>query len=279
MIFLLLAIFSSACVSLLMRVSEKYIQSRFILLSMNYVMCLCLAGYYTGINQLIPQTNGIETTLFLGLINGILYLLGFVMFQQSIHKNGVVLSSIFMKLGVMVPTFLSIIIFHETPQILHIIGFIIAILAIVFIYFEKDTSTQFQMSLIILLIVNGSADAMSKIYNEVGNQLLSNHFLFYTFFVALMICSCIAIIKKQKVKKEEVVFGLLIGIPNYFSAKFLLSSLYSIPAIIVYPTYNIATIIVISIVGVLVFKEKISKQQFIGIFFILVSLALLNINL
>ena len=65
--------------------------------------------------------------------------------------------------------------------------------------------------------------------------------------------------------------------PNYFSASFLLKALNDLEAVIVFPTFSVATVVVISMTGVLVFKEKLSKKQWIGMGIILVALILLNI--
>ena len=277
MIYLLLAILSSALVSIIMRISEKYINNNIMMLVTNYLMCFLLAGYYMGYDRVITTQSGILVTLLLGIINGIFYLSSFILLQKNVKENGVVLSSTFMKLGVMVPTLLSIVVFHEQPRMIQIIGFIFALVAIVIMNYEKGTKFSFQIGLLLMLLINGSADAMSKIYQEVGNSNLSDHFLFYTFVFAFVLCLILGISKKQKIGKEEIVFGLLIGIPNYYSARFLLLSLEHVAAIIAYPTYSVATIITVSTVGILIFKEKLLKKQILGITLILIALVLLNI--
>ena len=72
-------------------------------------------------------------------------------------------------------------------------------------------------------------------------------------------------------------FGILLGVPNYFSASFLLKALNDIPAVIAFPTFSVATVVVISMTGLLVFKEKLSKKQWIGMGLILIALVLLNL--
>lgn len=276
MVYLLLAILSSALVAIIMRISEKYVHNNVMLLVINYLMCLFLSGSYIGFAQVLTLPLGISPTLILGIVNGCFYLSGFLLLQKNIKENGVVLSSTFTKLGVIVPTLLSILIFHEYPTINQMIGISLALVAILILYLEKDTKFSFKLGLLILLIMNGSADAMSKIYQEIGKQAFPNHFLFYTFVFAFILCLILGLIKKQKINKEELGFGLLIGVPNYYSARFLLLSLKQIPAVIAYPTYSVATIIVVSIVGIFVFKEKLIIKQKIGILLILFALALLN---
>jgi len=278
MIYLILAIVSSALVSIIMRCSEKYIDNNISMLSINYLMCLILAGIYIDFHQIYIPVIGMNKAIVLGIINGILYLSGFILLQRNINKNGVILSSLFMKLGILIPMIVSIFVFKELPSTVQLIGFIIAIISIVFMNIKKeDTNVGFKFGLLLLLIVNGTTDTMSKIFDEVGNTMLSEQFLFYTFLFALILCVFFTFIKKQSLHKNELFFGLLIGIPNYFSARFLLQALQSIPAVIVYPTYSVSTIVVVTVVGILLFKETLYKYQKISMIGILLSLILLNI--
>ena len=278
MIYLVLAIVSSALISIVMRVSSQKVKNNIGMLSVNYLTCLVMGGAFTGFTNLFPESPNLPLTLGLGSINGFLYLLSFVLFQLSVKKNGVVLSSVFMKLGLLVPLVLSIVFFAEVPTWMQIAGFIIAVAAIILINLQKSSeNSRMGLGLVALLIAGGCADAMSKVYEQFGASSLSSRFLFYTFVVAFVLCTCYMLIKKQRIGKNEALFGVLIGIPNFFSAKFLLVSLGSIPAVVAYPTFSVATILLVSLVGVAVFKEKLSKRQYAGIAAILVSLVLLNI--
>lgn len=278
MIYLLLAILSSALVSVIMRLSEKYVTGNVGMLAVNYLMCIAIAGIGSGFGNLFPKVNGFGFALTLGLFNGLLYLAGFVLLQINVKKNGVVMSSTFMKLGVLVPMVVSIGIFGEEPEIFQMIGFFLAVTAIILINFEKEQTTmEFKTGLILLLLAGGGGDAMTKVFGVLGNPKLSEQFLLYTFGSALILCVILMAFKKEKPGKVELLFGLLIGIPNFFSAKFLLKALGSVPAIITYPTYSIATIVVVSFVGVLFFKESVGRRQKIGMVIIFVALALLNI--
>ncbi len=278
MFYLILAILSSVSVSLLMRLSEKHVGNNVSLLLMNYVMCTLLGTCFTGVGGFMDSLPGKGIAIGLGVINGIFYLMSFVLFQYNVKKNGVVLSSTFMRLGVLVSMVLSIAVFGERPEFLQIIGFVIAVGAILLIQTDKEkTTVSFKAGLLFLLLLNGSADAMSKFYDEIGNPACEEYFLLFTFIFALILCGGLVLKRKEKVGKAEVIYGMLIGIPNYFSARFLLKSLAQVPAVIAYPTNSVAVIVLISAGGVLFFKEKISKRQMMAMAAILVALVLLNI--
>ena len=65
--------------------------------------------------------------------------------------------------------------------------------------------------------------------------------------------------------------------PNFFSARFLLLALEDVPAVIAYPSYSVATLLVVTLTGVLVFKERLRKRQWLALGLILVALVLLNV--
>lgn len=278
MLNLILAICSSALIAVIMRLSSHRAKAGKTMLAANYLICLLLAAVYSGFQRLFPNTDTLPTALGLGILNGALYLGGFVLMQQNVKKNGVVLSSIFTKLGLLVPILLSVFLFGEVPTWLQVAGFLVAIAAIVLINLQKGSkSTTSVGSLLLLLLVTGSADAMSKIFEEVGDPALSDPFLFYTFAVAFLLCVVLVIVSKEKPDLTSVLFGIVIGIPNFFSAKFLLAALQSVPAVIAYPTFNVATLMLITLAGLLLFRERLKAHQWVALGMIAGALVLLNI--
>ena len=153
-----------------------------------------------------------------------------------------------------------------------------AVAAIVLMNYRPGTGKAGNMAgLILLLLAGGGGDAMSKFFEELGNPVLSDYFLMVTFGTALLLCLSLCRINGEKPGRWECLFGLLVGIPNFFSAKFLLGALKDIAAVIVYPVYSVATILVVTVTGVLVFRERLERKQWLALGMILVALVLLNI--
>lgn len=277
MINLILAIVCSMLISVLMRVSEKYRKNHISMLAVNYLMCCIVAMFAAG--NPFPKIGGLPVAILLGTVSGVLFLVSFILLQWNISKNGVVLPATFMRLGVLVPTVLSILIFGEKPQFTQIIGIIAAVVAIVVMQekAEDEGKIHSRIGLMLLLIGGGVTDFMSKVYEQIGSAELSNQYLFYIFAVALIMCVGLCIYKKQKLSRMDVAFGLAIGIPNYFSTLFLLKSLEEIPAVVAYPSYSVGTIILIAVVSMILFKERLSRRKWIAMAVILAALALLNL--
>lgn len=278
MLFLCLAILSSAAISLLMRISADRIHAKLSMLSVNYLICSLLGAAYAGFDLLCPEVSGFSFTVILGIVSGILFLGGFVLFQWNTAKNGVVLSSIFMKLGLLVPILFSVLVFHEVPTWTQIVGFCIAVVAIILINFKSEKEgSRFHWQLLAMLLMCGGADAMAKVFEVMGPATLSNQYLYYTFTVALALCIALVIYNKERPGLREFLFGAAIGIPNFFSSKFLLLSLTDLPAVVVFPSFSIATMLITTLVGVVFFKERLLKLQWLALLAIIVALFLLNI--
>lgn len=278
MIYLFLAILSSVGVSVVMRLSTKKAAGSLTMLSANYLMCLLIAAMFTGFDRLFPTSPNLPDTLWMGCVNGVLYLSSFVLYQHSVKRNGMVLSSTFMKLGLLVPIVISVFLFFELPTLLQVAGFVIALSGIVLMQIGgKDPGGQFSAGLLLLLVLGGGANAMSEIYEAVGDPALNSQFLLYTFLSAFVFCCALTALKKERPNRHSIFYGLLIGIPNYFSARFLLLSLQHVPAMIAHPTYSAVSVGIVAVLGVCLFRERLAKRQWLAMGIILISLIFLNI--
>ena len=276
MIYLLLAILCSAMISILLRISSGKIKEGCSMLAFNYLACTCLGFLYAGFTPGITRNPGFPAALGLGIVNGILLLVSFILMQASVRKNGVVLTSIFTKLGLLVPVAMSVLVFREMPTWVQVMGFCIAVAAIIVINLQRD-SGRFDWSLIVLLLLAGGTDAMAKIYEALGPADLTDPYLLYSFGAAFVLCVGVVITKKEWPGFLEFLFGILIGIPNFLSSKFLLVALETVPAVVAYPTFCVGTLLVITLTGVLAFREKLKTHQWAALAAILVALVMLNV--
>lgn len=278
MISLILAIFTSAMVAIAMRIAQPRVDHPTGFLAVNYLVCSIFA--------LVLSVSGLRTIsapdltypLGLGILNSFIYLIGFLVMQWNIRHNGVVLSSAFMKLGILVPTVLSVVWFKEVPTVLQVIGFLVALAAIVIINYQKGLKfSRSSWLLVVLLLLGGTGDGLSKVYEVYGAAAYQNLFLFFTFFGALLLCLALLAYKKERIGWKELACGALLGVPNYLSSLFLLNSLNSVPAVIAFPTFSVGVILVVAVTGIFIFREKLQRKQIFGGILICIALALLNL--
>lgn len=274
MIYLILAIISSVMVSIIMRLGEKQVQNKMCMFMANYAVCM----FFSFMFMQNISTSTSFSTLALGLISGILYLTSFVYLEMNMKQNGIVMASTFMKLGVVIPTLMAILIFKEIPKWTQILGILVSLIAIIMINYEKTDiqSTGKKSWLLILLLLSGFTDSMSNIFDKSGFADEKDMYLFITFFIAFLLSIFFMIQEKKKIGIKDIACGMCIGIPNYFSSRFLLLALTSVPSMLVYPLFSIGTIVCITIAGVLLFKEKLSTTKKLAVVCILMAVCLLN---
>lgn len=281
MIYLILAVISSAAISVIMRASEKYVKNEMGMFMANYLICIFLSVLFMQDKAQLFTDIGNKSTLtfLLGAASGLMFLGNFLFYKYNMKCNGIVMSATFMKLGVLVPTIMAVAVFGEIPRWTQIIGILVAVGAIVLINFEKNAFSEgkHMLWLLALLLLSGFTDSMANVFDKIGDMSQKDTYLLTTFGTAFVITILIVCVTKTRVAVMDFVFGALIGIPNYFSSRFLLLSLQEVEAVLVYPTYSVATMITIAVVGILVFREKVSRQKLCALGLILLALVFLNI--
>lgn len=279
MLAMVLTILCSTLLSVFMRMSEGKASGKMTILSANYLTCIILASCFTGVSDLFPfGKEGFPITLMLGIITGVFYMLTLVFNQKSIASNGVVLSSVFAKLGsLLVPILVSLCFYGNTPSQWQIIGAALSVVSIILITDNGEKGVAASILLLAtLLLVEGISSAMGKIFDEEGAQALSDQYLFYTFGTALIISALAAIVKKETPGLPEIFYGVLIGVANFFASRFMLQAVSEIGPMIFFPTRGVMVILLITLAGVFLFREKLQKKQWIAVGIIMCAVALLN---
>ncbi len=277
MFYLLLSVLASSLMSIVLRLSNGKIKSSLAMFFANYMTCVLLAASFIGFGNVLPKTEGVSVTLSLGAFNGVLYLVSIVLMEYCTRNFGVVLATVFSKLGLLVPIAMAFFVFGEIPTTFQLIGSVVAVLSIVLINYEKGCKLSLNFWLILFLLADGVASAMLKVYGETGPAALSDHFILYTFFFAGLICLGLLLKKKERMGLRELAFGAAIGVPNFMGSRFMMRALEEMPSVIAYPSRSVAIILVVSLAGVFLFNEKLRKNQWLAVAAIIASLVLLNI--
>ena len=277
MIYLILSILSSTLVSVFMRLGSRGESARKPMLAVNYLVCAAVSlAFLEGAP--FTQAAGAGFALALGLVGGGLFLGAFLLLQANVRENGVTLSSAFMKLGVLVPTVLGFTLFREALTWPRVLGIALTLAAIPLLNGQAEDGDQRRLILLVLLMLcGGMADGLSKFYEAYGNPDLKGQYLLYVFGFALLLCAGLCAIQRQKPALRDWLFGALLGVPNYFSTRFLLLALADVPASVAYPVFACGTILLTALIGRLAFAERPSRRQLVALMMVLVALALLNV--
>lgn len=307
MIYLIIAILCSSAMAIIFKISENNKLNRYAVTTFNYITAVFISlilmlrensripnievsNFLGEVNNVISNNNifSIEYTLtwclFLGGITGVLYLTSLLMYQLCVHKQGMSLTGTFSKLGILVPTLLSISLWGEVPNKFQWIGIALSILSILIINLDfssnKFNYKSIKWSLILLFFINGFTEFTSKIFEKYTLAQYKSLFLFFVFFTAFLLSLILLYMSFKKgnsITKSDIITGVCVGIPNLFSTFFLINSLKYIQASIAFPTYSVGTILVINVFGIVVFKEILSRKELLGILTTLIAILFLNI--
>lgn len=279
MLYLVLTIVCGSALSVVMRLSEGRIRARISMLAFNYLTCTLLAAAGVASDGLLPRMEGAGTTLALGLVNGLFYMTSLVLMQHNIRKNGVILPTIFSKLGsLLLPVFVAMLAFGERPGAVQLAGAGLAAVSIVMLSWGDGQRAVASVGLLIaLLLSDGVAGSLAKIFREIGPGALSDHFLMYTFASALALSAGTALLRRERPGLREAAFGVMIGVPNFLASRFLLGALETIPAVVAYPTRGMATLLLVTLAGVCFFRERLKPRQWAAFGVVLAAVAMLNL--
>ena len=189
----------------------------------------------------------------------------------------------FTKLGILIPTLGSIIFFSEQPGLLHIVGIVMAPLAVILFNLPRrdpdgqTKSGRVDPRLLLVVLAGGLGECNSKIFQTFGEPKLDNFFLLITFITAFLISIGIWLGKGGDINRRDLLFGALIGIPNQLAAFFLLQALMHVPAYVVFPVYSVGVILLISLLLRLLCQEKLTRRQYLSMGLICLALVCLNV--
>lgn len=278
MIYLFGAIAANLCMTFLMRYSETHDGNRYALNIWNYFAGTIFSFFLLTdkANLIMISDHGI--TLFSGVFNGILYVVSLIAIQFSIRRNGAPLTSTFNRLGVLIPTILSAILFLEIPKPVQILGLALSVFAIIYMNMgSKEDLPSFRLGLILIFILGGLGDFINKIYSTYYDAEAQKYFLMYTFFFATLVSIVTFIKDGGKMSLRDAIIGIGVGIPNQLTSLLVLKASMSLPAFMVYPTYSAGIILFVNVINYLVFREKLSKRQYLATAVIGVALICINI--
>ena len=119
------------------------------------------------------------------------------------------------------------------------------------------------------LLISGFIEAILQYVHMSFTDLDSNQestILFsFAAFNGIVVTTFLVLTGRLKLQLKSILWGIILGIPNYFSIFFLLVALNSIDASIAYPINNIFVVSTSAIAGYFVFSEKLNTFNVLGV--------------
>lgn len=276
---LIIAVLCSVAVSVLLKVAHKrniVIQQA---IAFNYIVALSLSWFL-----LKPDFKGLEFTDFIAqsentpifLALGILLPSVFIIMSKAVEFAGIVRSDAAQRLSLFLPILAAFLIFHETLSQSKVVGIVLAFVGLFCLLSKpnEQSAVNFRgvLGLVGVWFGYGIIDILFKQVAKSGGAFPT------TLFIAFSLAACIMFIyllfKRTQWNVASFIGGIILGVLNFFNILFYIKAHQNFGAnpTLVFAGMNIGVICLGTITGALIFKEKISKVNWLGIVFSLCAI-------
>lgn len=283
MIYLLLSIVTSVIVVCFFKLFDKYNVNTLQAIVVNYLTCAIMGNA-------LAETPGITTKFWVEgwfpytLLLGFLFISVFYAIAQTAQKMGVSISMVAGKLSVALPVLFAILVYNEPLGIVKLSGILISLIAVYFISKTEENNPNKKLWYLPLYVFIGSGiidTTLNFINKEYIPPFNTNHILSFVFLTAFVLGSIMLVIQmakgQQRITLKNIIWGIALGIPNYMCMYFLLKMLGAFEhASVVLPINNIAIVMLTTVVGLTIFKEKLSKINWVGFTLAILSIIILS---
>ncbi|RDF02902.1 DMT family transporter [Aggregatibacter aphrophilus] len=276
---LIIAVLCSVAVSVLLKVARKRNIAIQQAIAFNYIVALSLSWFL-----LKPDFKGLEFTDFIAqnentpifLALGILLPSVFIIMSKAVEFAGIVRSDAAQRLSLFLPILAAFLIFHETLSQSKVVGIVLAFVGLFCLLSKpnQQSAVDFRgvLGLIGVWFGYGIIDILFKQVAKSGGAFPT------TLFIAFSLAACIMFIyllfKRTQWNVASFVGGIILGVLNFFNILFYIKAHQSFGSnpTLVFAGMNIGVICLGTITGALIFKEKISKVNWLGIVFSLCAI-------
>jgi drug/metabolite transporter (DMT)-like permease len=289
MFYLIGSIILTSYLTLAFKACEKYKVNIFQAIVFNYITCVITGSVVNGSFPVNGDTIAMPWFKW-ACVMGVLFVSIFNIIGLTTQKIGVAVASVANKLSLIIPVVLSVYLYNETVQGWKLVGVILALAAVVLTCYQnkntdgkgKTVNKWIYILPVALFIGSGLLDALiNHVQQQYVNDENKNAYLISSFLSAAVIGSTILIIQYVRGRLQfsfrHLLAGIIIGVPNYFSiwclVRFLKNSPWQSSASI--PVNNMGIVLFSSVAAWLLFRERLSRINWMGIILSLIAIYLI----
>ena len=225
--------------------------------------------------------------LILGVVCGLLVTAYNFSLSKAIESGPYSVSTIFqLSGGILVPLFATMVAFGEFPSWLQLIGIAVMFVAFVLIclnFKEKSTVQKgFYVAAAFVFLSNGFASFVMALADRVEEGAYSKEFVVITYVVSSLSSFIILLVTKRgkplaafRQTPMSTLFAVLGSLSIAGGINLLMVCLRFVSESVLFTVQNGGVLVLSGILSMIIFKEKISLQKWIGIAIAAVSMALL----
>ncbi|MDX1469985.1 MAG: DMT family transporter [Flavobacteriaceae bacterium] len=288
MTFLLLSILCSTVIFVVFKTVEIKGLDTFQVIVFNYITA-CVLGLFLN-PGVISASSIYNSEWFLGAgFLGCLFIVIFNVMAWTSQRNGLSVASVATKMSVIIPIALGIYLYREDLGFLKGLGIILALIAVYLASLKTEGLVIATKSLLlpaILFLGSGIIDASIKYIqhyhlDENTFSIFSSTIFFFAAVVGIVILLIQVSIRKKSFSVKNIPLGMLLGIVNFGSIFFLLKTL-DLPnfeSSTVFTINNVSIVLLTTLIGLVIFKEKLFAKNWVGISLAIVAIILISITI
>ena len=283
-----LCLLTNLSLGICFKLFPRYRVDTFSAIVLNYWVSLILGSVMIGHIPLLRHLPASYPWTTFAMINGVLFIIGFTIIGISVKKAGMAITTTMQKMSLLLPTTYALLFFHETAGVIKLFGILGCLAAIVLITFKEKTDTAERSSPALILLPLGAllmSGLIETILYHVQAEHLTVHgelaFTAYGFGTAALLGAVILLYRlfsgQYRLTKRDILAGIILGVPNFFSIYLILILLKSgYSGSDFYPIMNTLILALSVLIGLFVFREKLNRVNVIGL--IIAGVAILLVS-
>lgn len=270
MFYILLSICCSVAVSVLLKLAKRYQIDVYQAITWNYSAAILLTLLFLHPHIKTVQSSSIVTYVVLGVLLPVLFLV----IATSIRLTGIVRTDVAQRLSLFIPVLAAFTIFSEKPDAIKIAGISIGVIAMICLipwkqrHAVRRRPSNSWLYLLLIFVGMGVIDVLLKQVAK-SNDLPTSLFIVFSLAFAVALIGLIYQVatKKMRFSWPHIFIGWILGVANFGNILFFIKahqSLATKPSY-VFSSMDIGVIIAGAVVGLAIFREKLSLINFVGI--------------
>ena len=281
-IYLLLSIVFSTFINLVFKWFSVFKVNKIQAILVNYLVCFSIGFILSGDFNLL-KIIGSDWFKYC-IILGSLFVAIFLSMAMTTEKYGVSVNAVSAKMSVIIPVLFAYVYNSERLTIQFVVGILLSLLSIYLITKKKQIiiPKKYIYLPIIVFLGSGTIDTSLKLLElNYSNDISINTISYSIFLGAFLVGTTFYTIKNQfnfsNWSSRNIISGIILGIPNYFSIYFLLTAIksFSLKSAFVFGINNIGIVLLSTLLSVIIFKEKLTLINKFGVLISVLSIILI----
>jgi drug/metabolite transporter (DMT)-like permease len=287
MIFLILSIFVSVLFGISFKVIAVKNINAFQAIIVNYVVAGIL-GFVTTKSNVTPLNIIEQSWIYVAIGLGIVFISSLFVIAETTAKSGISVAQVANRMSVVVPISIAVIFYGDILSLAKIIGILLAIAAVYLVSHKEDKQNVSQkfwwLFPVIIFICSGIIDSSINyaqrylLKEDDFDAFLST--IFATAFVfGFIVLLYQMIITKEKFQGKAIPAGIILGTINFGTMYFIISALNTniLEPSALFPINNLSILTISTLISVVVFKERLSPKNWLGIGLSLLAILILGL--